>query len=90
MGNSRFSDRWIEDGSYLKWKSLELSYTLPIKSSFLQAVTISAAMNNILTMTKYLGADPEFSYGVSPLYMGIDAGLAAPGREFCFGVKINL
>ena len=90
MGNSRFSDRWIEDGSYLKWKSLELSYNIPIRSSFLQGVTVSAAMHNILTWTKYLGPDPEFSYGTSPLYMGVDAGLTAPGREFCFGIKINL
>ena len=90
MGNSRFSDRWIEDGSYLKWKSLELSYEIPLKSSFIQGLSVSVAMNNILTFTKYLGPDPEFSYGVSPLYLGVDAGLIAPGREFCFGIKINL
>lgn len=90
MGNARFSDRWIEDGSYLKWKSLELSYNIPLRSSFIQGITLSAAMHNILTWTKYLGPDPEFSYGTSPLYMGVDAGLTAPGREFCFGIKINL
>ncbi len=90
MGNARFSDRWIEDGSYLKWKSLEISYNLPIRSSFLQGITVSAAVHNLLTLTKYLGPDPEFSYGTSPLYMGVDAGLTAPSREFCFGIKINL
>lgn len=90
MGNARFSDRWIEDGSYLKWKSLELSYSLPIRSPYIHGVTVSAAVHNLLTWTKYLGPDPEFSFGTSPLYMGVDAGLTAPGREFCFGVKINL
>lgn len=90
MGNARFSDRWIEDGSYLKWKSIELSYNIPLRSSFIQGITVSAAVSNILTFTRYLGADPEFSFGTSPLYMGVDAGLTAPGREFCFGVKINL
>lgn len=90
MGNARFSDRWIEDGSYLKWKSLELSYSIPLRSSFIQGVTVSASMHNILTLTKYLGPDPEFSFGTSPLYMGVDAGLTSPGREFCFGIKINL
>lgn len=90
MGNSRFSNRWIEDGSYLKWKSLQLSYEIPLRSSFIHGITISVAMNNILCITKYLGADPEFSYGTSPLYLGVDAGLTAPGREYCFGVKINL
>ncbi len=90
MGNARFSDRWIEDGSYLRWKNIELSYNIPMKSGFIQGITVSASINNILIWTKYLGPDPEFSYGVSPLYMGVDAGLVAPGREFCFGVKINL
>lgn len=90
MGNARFSDRWIEDGSYLKWKNIEISYNIPVRSSFIQGITVSAAMHNILTWTKYLGPDPEFSYGYSPLYMGVDAGLVSPGREFCFGVKINL
>ena len=90
MGNARFSDRWIEDGSYLKWKSLQLSYNIPIRSTFIHGVTVSASMHNILTWTKYLGPDPEFSFGTTPLYMGVDAGLTAPGREYCFGVKINL
>lgn len=90
MGNARFSDRWIEDGSYLKWKSIELSYNVPLHSPYIQGLTISASVHNLLTWTKYLGPDPEFSYGTSPLYMGVDAGLTAPGREFCFGVKINL
>ncbi|MDE6079263.1 MAG: SusC/RagA family TonB-linked outer membrane protein [Duncaniella sp.] len=90
MGNARFSDRWIEDGSYLKWKSLELSYNLPLHTSFIQGLTFTMSMHNILTWTKYLGPDPEFSYGTSPLYMGVDAGLTAPGREYCFGIKINL
>ncbi len=90
MGNARFSDRWIEDGSYLKWKSLEISYNIPLRSSFVQGIAVSAAMHNLLTWTKYRGPDPEFSYGTSPLYMGVDAGLTAPGREFCFGIKINL
>lgn len=90
MGNARFSDRWIEDGSYLKWKSLQLSYEIPLHSSFIHGITISVAMNNILCSTKYLGVDPEFSYGTSPLYLGVDAGLTAPGREYCFGIKINL
>ncbi len=90
MGNARFSDRWIEDGSYLRWKSLELSYNIPLHSSFLQGITVSAAVHNLLTWTKYLGPTPEFSYGTSPLYLGVDAGLTSPGREFCFGIKINL
>jgi TonB-linked SusC/RagA family outer membrane protein len=90
MGNSRFSDRWIEDGSYLKWKSLKLSYDIPIHSPFIQGVEVWFAMNNLKTWTKYLGADPESYAGYTPLYMGIDTGLVPSTREYTFGVKINL
>lgn len=90
MGNSRFSDRWIEDGSYLKWKSLQLDYAIPFSSPYIQAVTLSFAVNNLMTWTNYLGADPEFSFGYSPLYLGVDAGMVPSAREFLFGVKINL
>ncbi len=90
MGNSRFSDRWIEDGSYLKWKSLAIDYRIPVRSPYIQGVTVSFEVNNLATWTKYLGRDPEFSYGTSPLYMGIDAGLIPQSREYVFGVKVNL
>lgn len=90
MGNARFSDRWIEDGSYLKWKSLQLSYDIPLRSTFLQGVSVWVAMNNLYTWTNYLGPDPEFFCGTSPLYMGIDNGMMGASREFNFGVKINL
>lgn len=90
MGNSRFSDRWIEDGSYLKWKSLSLEYRIPIHNPYIQGVTLSFAVHNLCTWTKYLGPDPEFSFGNSPLYMGVDAGLIPATRDFNFGVKINL
>ena len=92
MGNSRFSDRWIEDGSYLKLKNVTLSYKLPISpdNKFLQGVTLWAAANNLLTFTKYLGADPEVSCSNSSLLQGIDAGFTPSGRSFTLGVKINL
>lgn len=90
MGNARFSDRWIEDGSYLRFKSVSLSYKLPFRLIFLQEISVWGAVNNLFTFTKYLGADPEFAYGNSVLYQGIDAGLTPQTRSFNFGIKINL
>ncbi|MCD7720632.1 MAG: SusC/RagA family TonB-linked outer membrane protein [Prevotellaceae bacterium] len=90
MGNSRFSDRWIEDGSYLRLKTVTLSYKLPISNTYIQGLTVWAQCNNLFTVTKYLGTDPEFSLSNSPLYQGIDAGLLSQGRSFHIGVKINL
>ena len=48
------------------------------------------AVNNLCTWTKYLGPDPEFYSGLTPLSMGIDNGLTGASREFNFGVKIHL
>ena len=90
MGNARFSDRWIENGSYLKLKNITLSYKLPIQNEYIQGLTIWAAANNLLTFTKYLGSDPEVSCGNGVLMQGIDAGYLPSGRSFHLGVKINL
>ena len=92
MGNNRFSDRWIEDGSYLRLKTLNVSYKVPVPGSWtwLQGLTVWAQANNLLTFTKYLGSDPEFSIGNGVLYQGIDCGNIAQGRSFQCGVKINL
>ena len=93
MGNNRFSDRWIEDGSYLRLKSAMLTYQVPIPESWqswLQGISVWAEGRNLLTLTKYTGSDPEFSLSNHQLYQGIDAGTLAQGRIFSMGVKINL
>lgn len=92
MGNNRFSDRWIEDGSYLRLKTLNLSYRVPVPGNWtwLQGLTVWAEAQNLLTLTKYTGSDPEFSIGNSVFYQGIDCGNLAQGRAFYAGVKINL
>lgn len=90
MGNSRFSDRWIEDGSYLRLSSVTLSYYLPIISTYLQGITIWGNASNLLTITKYLGSDPDRALPGSVLSQGIDAGWLTQGRSFSLGVNINL
>ena len=90
MGNSRFSDRWIEDGSYFKLKNVTLSYKLPITNEYIQGLSVWCAANNLFTLTKYLGSDPEVACGNGVMTQGIDAGYLASGRSFTLGVKINL
>lgn len=90
MGNARFSDRWIEDASYLKFKRLMLNYNIPFQTNFLQNISVWAAVNNVCTLTKYLGGDPEFSYGNSTLYQGVDGGYIPQSRSFQLGVNISL
>lgn len=90
MGNNVFSDRWIEDGSYLRLKTLMVSYDIPLQSIFIQGIRVWASANNLFTLSKYLGSDPEFSMNNSVLYQGIDAGLMPQSKSFFLGVKINL
>lgn len=90
VNNERFSDRWIEDGSFLKLKKVRLSYDWPLNLSWIQGMTLWAEANNLFTISKYTGTDPEFSCGNSVLYQGIDAGLLPANRSFYLGVRINL
>ncbi len=90
VNNERFSDRWIEDGSYLKLKKIRLTWEVPLTLSWLQGLTLWGEANNVFTLTKYLGSDPEVSIGQGILYQGIDAGLLPSSRSYNFGVTINL
>ncbi len=88
--NERMSDRWIEDGSYLKLKNVRLTYKVPYSNSWLLGLKVWGEGNNLFTVTKYLGTDPEMSCRNSVLYQGIDTGLLPNGRSFNVGVSINL
>jgi TonB-linked SusC/RagA family outer membrane protein len=88
--NERMSDRWIEDGSYLKLKTVRLTYKIPYSNSWLLGLKVWGEANNLFTITKYLGTDPEMSCCNKALYQGIDTGLIPSGRSFNLGVSINL
>ena len=90
VNNERFSDRWIEDGSYLKLKKVRLTYAVPLSLSWLQGLSVWGEANNVVTLTKYWGSDPEVSAGNGVLYQGIDAGYLMLNRNFNVGVTINL
>lgn len=90
LGNSRFSDRWIEDGSYLRLKTVTLSYDLPLRNEYLQGLQFWIQANNVFTLTKYLGSDPEFSMTSNVIGQGIDLGQLSQSRSFVAGIKIKL
>jgi len=90
MGNSRFSSRWIEDGTYLRLRSVTFSYTYPKKLAFINELNIYVTGTNLLTSTRYLGYDPEFSYADGALGQGIDYGKIPQPRSMIIGLKIGL
>ena len=85
-----FTDRWIEDGNYMKLKRVSISYYKPLSLSFMQGFTVWVSANNMLTITRYLGTDPEVSNSRSALYQGVDGGLLGQGRSVSAGIKLNL
>ncbi|MBD8489780.1 SusC/RagA family TonB-linked outer membrane protein [Echinicola sp. CAU 1574] len=89
-GNSRFSDRWVEDGSYLRLKTINISYDIPVNGSIVKNVNVYAAGQNLLTITNYLGYDPEFSYTSSVFGQGVDVGLTPQFASVLLGLKIGL
>mgnify|MGYP002626389133 CR=1 FL=1 len=74
----------------IKLSQLSLTYDIPLRTSVLQGLSVWASVNNLFTLTPYLGADPEFYYGNTVLTQGIDYGLQPSCRSFSFGVKLNL
>ncbi|HOZ85419.1 MAG TPA: TonB-dependent receptor [Niabella sp.] len=88
--NSRVSDRFVEDGSFVKIKNLQLGYTLPsmVTKKVFSKVRFYVQVKNALTLTKYTGFDPEISGGI--LDSGIDRGAYPQSRTFAAGIDIKL
>lgn len=87
-----FSDVFIEDGSYLKIKTLTLGYTFPASEiKVLSGLKVYVTGQNLFTFTNYTGYDPEVSYrGATNLQLGEDFGGYPQSRTFMVGAKINI
>jgi hypothetical protein len=90
VGNSEFSSRWIEDGSYMRLKTLVLSYTIPNEFLAFRNAQFYISGHNLFTLSKYLGYDPEFGYSQEQVSMGIDYGLTPQPKQFIVGIKLGL
>ncbi|MBI0399555.1 SusC/RagA family TonB-linked outer membrane protein [Cyclobacterium marinum] len=86
-----FSDVFMEDGSYLKIKTLTLGYTFPASEiKALSGLKLYITGQNLFTFTNYSGYDPEVSYrGATNLQLGEDFGGYPQSRTFMIGAKIN-
>jgi len=85
-GNARASDRFIEDGSYLRIKTVTLGYTFPTRLAEklkLSKARIYATGQNLYTFTKYKGFDPEVPVN------GIDNNVYPVTRTISFGINLS-
>ncbi|MFD1316559.1 SusC/RagA family TonB-linked outer membrane protein [Namhaeicola litoreus] len=89
-----YSTRWLEDGSYLRLKNLDLGYNLSSNASEqigLRSLRIYIQAQNLWTLTDYTGFDPEVSQNArNPLVAGADFGTLPQTKSFSLGVKIGL
>jgi len=88
--NTRASDRYVEDGSFLKIKDLQLGYTLPLRSIQklkLDRVRLYAQVKNAWVFTKYSGFDPEIAGGI--FETGVDRGAFPQARSYAIGVDLK-
>lgn len=88
--NARFSDRYVEDASFLKIKNILLGYSLPfkvIKKTF-KTVRVYGQVKNAFVFTKYEGFDPEVG-GIGLLSTGVDRGAYPMARSYAVGIEIK-
>lgn len=91
--NDRISDRYVEDGSYLRLKNLALGYTFPkkiVKTLGVENLRVYCNIQNLFTITGYDGYDPEI--GVSTMsvnVMGVDYGRYPSPTTYSFGLNMS-
>ena len=82
---TKFSDWWIEDGSFVRIQTVSVGYTLPLrqKTGFLDSLRLYLNIDNLYTFTKFTGYDPEVSA------LGIYSGGYPRLRKWTFGLDFN-
>lgn len=86
------TDQYIEDGSYLKLKTITLSYMFSnLKVKWFSSLRVYVTTQNLMTFTNYHGFDPEVSYyGASTLTIGEDYGVYPQSKSVLFGIQFDL
>jgi TonB-linked SusC/RagA family outer membrane protein len=94
-GNDRFSSRYVENASYLRARNMEVGYTLPqalLGKVQVKGARVFASVDNVFTITKYTGYDPEISTVANynnPLSYGVDYGNYPQARTYRLGFNVQ-
>jgi hypothetical protein len=93
--NRGYNSFWVEDGSFLRIKNVQLGYTLPnklVNKLTIESLRIYLSAFNLYTLTGYSGLDPEIAYSnqwYGTTNLGYDAGNYPVARSFLLGLEIN-
>lgn len=93
--NARISNRFVEDGSYLRLKNIQLAYNFPVgnwKAPWLRSIQVYASAQNLLTFTKYSWWDPEVNSagGANSITQGVDFYSYPVAKSYTFGLRVGL
>ena len=91
-GDKVYSSRVIEDGSYLRLKTVQFGYNFSnklLKKWSISTARLYASAQNLITWTKYTGFDPEVSAYNSALTPGFDYSVYPRARTITFGLNLN-
>lgn len=99
QNHRRVSDRWLEDGSFIRLKTLEFGYTIPKEVTnkwMIQGLRVYTAMDNLFTVTKYKGYTPDLGQNddqsggnKGTMTRGTDHGRIPLARTISLGVQLN-
>ena len=91
--NNRMSDRFIEDGSYIRLQNVRFSYTIPVNFTRryrIERLKFYINAQNLYTFTNYSGYDPEIgAFNQDPLLQNVDMGRYPSPKLFTFGVDVD-
>ena len=89
--NIRESDRFLEDGDFIRLRQVQVGYTLPkmwLNKINMEKIRVYVSADNLWTWTKYSGVDPEFAQS-NVLNTGIDSNIYPFTKSFVFGLQVT-
>ena len=92
LGSNEYSSLYVEDGSFLKLKSISLGYNFPaqmLRKAFISSARVFVSAENIATITGYSGSDPEVSTRNSVLTPGFDWSAYPRARTITGGISLT-
>ena len=90
--NVRNSDRYLEDGSFIRLSTLTLAYSFPeriCRKLAMKSLRVYFQGDNLWLGTRYSGWDPEVSLDLDPRFRGVDLASVPSPRTFCFGINMT-
>jgi TonB-linked SusC/RagA family outer membrane protein len=91
--NFNNSSRYVYDGSYTKLKNLSLTYRIPdnlLNKAKIRNLEVYVSGQNLFTITKYPGYDPEVSNGTNAITQGLEMGVIPNPRTYTVGLRLGL